>query len=112
MKLLASVFLSLLAFAAQAKTVLISWTAPTTNTDGTAIVGPITYTVYQYTNAVSTQLATGVVGLTFTTLNLPPGKYSFQVSAWVNGMQSVAATSPIITIAAPPPNPPTAVTAI
>ncbi len=41
-----------------------SWTAPTTNTDGSAITVPLTYNVYQGQKGAETLLASGLTALT------------------------------------------------
>jgi fibronectin type 3 domain-containing protein len=43
----------------------LTWTAPTTNADGTPISGALTYDVYQGASGAETKVASGVTGTTW-----------------------------------------------
>jgi len=92
--------------------VVLTWVAPTTNTDGSAIVGPLTYTIYQYVNATeaTTKVVTGVTGLTYiVTGGLITGAgYTFHVTCTnAQGLESGAGNAAVVTIPGVAPNPPT-----
>jgi hypothetical protein len=83
--------------AVAAPSAVLTWTAPTTFTDGTPITGTITYNVYQGTAANAlTKVATGVTTLTDTiSTGLVDGAtYYWSVTAVVNGVES-AQTAPV-----------------
>lgn len=89
-----------------------SWTAPTQNTDGSAITGALTYNVYVGSAPTNTAPITG----TSYVAQLAVGTYSVTVTAvnaaGVESAQSAPALS--VTVVATPvvqPNPPSAVTA-
>ena len=71
----------------------LTWVAPTTNTDGTAITLPLTYNVYQGTGSTvgATPVQTGVTALTLTiTAGLTDGTTAcFAVTAVEGGQESV-----------------------
>lgn len=84
-----------------------SWTAPTTNTDGTVIKQPIVYTIYEGTTKIC-QLSllnkpTGAASWT----NLPVGAHSWTFTATTTDGESVPSAVVSKTIAPAPPNPPT-----
>lgn len=117
-KFLVLIGLLMVAGAAQAQTTpqaLLTWTAPTTNTDGSTLVGALTYNVYQYSNAVWSKVGVTAAGITtYTVVGLAAGNtYNFHITA-VNaaGQESGASNqvTKIIPPAPPPvlvPNPPT-----
>lgn len=85
------------------------WTAPTTNTDGTAIAGTLTYTVYERVGTTDTLRCTttatsaGQIGLT-------AGTHTWVLTARVGtGPESVKTAPASKTIAAPTPNPPSSI---
>lgn len=117
-RLLPLLFLCSPAFAA---TVSLSWTPPTTATDGSALTGTAALTQYrvEYGSCVGTGF--GVKGGEFivtapaasaTSPNLPAGTYCFRIYAKNSGGESLTSnvTSPK-TIPVAPPNPPTNLTA-
>jgi hypothetical protein len=88
-------------------TAVLTWTVPTTNTDGTPITGTITYTVYQGTSASSlTQVATGITATTDTiSTGLVDGTtYYWAVSVQVGGVSSAQSNVVSKTMAAGIPN--------
>lgn len=78
-----------------------SWTAPTTNTDASPIVPPITYTVYEGATVICTTTATAAGW------NPVPGVHSWAVTAKTaaNG-ESAKSNMAGKTIVSAPPNPP------
>ncbi len=64
---------------------VLTWTAVTTNVDGTAVVAPVTYNVYQGAKGAeaATPVATGITATTWTaTTGLSPGAtVCFEVTA-------------------------------
>jgi hypothetical protein len=101
------IFFAALLAASQAfaATATVSWIAPTTNTNGTAISGALTYNVYQ--NAVKVQ--SGVAGLTATvTTGLTAGSTQcFSVSAVEAGVEGAQSLPSCVTLQALTPNAPT-----
>ena len=86
---------------------VLTWTAPTTNTDGTPIIGAITYNVYQGLTAASlVQVATGVTALTQTiTTGLVDGTtYYWSVTAVAGGNESARSNVVSKVFAAGTPN--------
>lgn len=77
-RLLVALLLALAACVAEAQTVTtsipVSWTAPTTNTDGTAITGTLTYQLYQ-----------GVKGGAFTAVGTPVSALTVTVTSATAG---------------------------
>ncbi len=71
---------------------MLSWTAPTTNTDGAAITGLAGYRVYVGTDPNDLSLRGGVSGFsstTFAVIGLAPGTYYFAVTAYnLSGKES------------------------
>ncbi len=91
---LVALVLPFLAAAQAAPTATLSWTPPTTYTDGTAITQAITYNVYQGASALSlTKVASGVTTLTQTiTTGLLDGvTYFWSITAVVGGVESAQA---------------------
>jgi hypothetical protein len=98
-------FAALLAsFQAFAATATVSWSAPSTNTDGSAISGALTYNVYQ--NAVKVQ--SGVAGTSATvTSGLTAGSTQcFTVSAIESGVEGAQSLPACVTLQALTPNAP------
>jgi hypothetical protein len=62
-------------------TAQLTWSAPTANTDGTPIVGTLTYKVYHGLSAAALTDVVPVTGLTYTYGNLASGTHYFAVSA-------------------------------
>jgi hypothetical protein len=110
MKFLA-LFLALvtgLALAQTPPTATLTWTAPTTYTDGTTIPTTValSYNVYQGTSATSlTKVATGVTALTSTiTTGLVDGNtYYWSVTAVANGLEGAQSNVASKTFAAVAP---------
>lgn len=72
-------------------TAVLTWTAPTSNTDGTSITGPLTYNVYQGTSPTTlTKVASNVTATTNSiTTGLSDGvTYYWSVTAVVGGVES------------------------
>lgn len=92
----------------------VSWVAPTLNTDGTAISGPITYNVYQgLTGALVKVLSNLTTTSTVITTGLTPGSSQcFAVSAVVNGAESAQSAFMCATIPNPIPGSPTTVVVV
>lgn len=86
MKRFALMILSLFATVAIAqvvRTATISWTAPTTNVDGSTITSAITYNLYQGAKGSATkpQVATGISAGSKIVTGLPAGEVCFEVTA-------------------------------
>lgn len=103
------------AVAAAGNQAILSWTAPTTNTDGTAITGAVTYNVYQGT---ATALATAAVqtGLTATSVTVTAGltdgaTVCWAVTAVAGGIESAQSATACKTFPAGTPNSPAGFTA-
>lgn len=83
----------------------LAWTAPTQNTDGSALTDLAGYNIYQGTT-VGNLVKVGSIALpaaSYTTPSLPPGTYYFTVTA-VNAKGTESAQSPVVsTVLAPPP---------
>lgn len=103
------------------QTATLNWTAPTANTDGSAIAGTLTYNVYNCpagstTGAASqcTQLANGLTAATWTSAALTAGTLNYAVTAveTSGGGPQESALSNIVTltVASAPPNPPGSLT--
>lgn len=93
-----------------AGTATITWNAPTTNVDGTAITAPITYKVYGAQQGTTKALLGAATALTFT--HTPPGgaTWCYDVTASVGGLESAHSAEGCKMIPASPPNAPTNVT--
>ncbi len=76
--------------AAHAGTAMLTWVAPTQNTDGSAIVGAIHYRVYKGTQGqvIKPQIASGLTALTYTVTGINGGTACFNVTAVVAGIVS------------------------
>lgn len=83
----------------------LTWTAPTQNTDGTAVKTPITFTVYEGTVAkcTTTQTSAGLTGLSV-------GLHTYTVTAKTSDGESAKSNAASKTIPPAPPNPPTNLT--
>jgi hypothetical protein len=83
-------------------TAVLSWTAPTTNTDGSAITGALTYNLYRGTSATVLTKMTTVTGLTFTDHagSASPVTYFYAVSAVEAGQESKESNTVTVTLAA------------
>lgn len=90
----------------------VSWTPPTTNTDGTAITGAITYNLYQGLAGALVKVQSGLSGVSVTvTAGLTVGTTQcFSVTAVVAAQESGQSTPACILIPLPKPNAPSAVT--
>ena len=110
---LALVLLSGLCLAAGVlqQTSTLSWTAPAANTDGTAIVGALTYNVYAtYGSAAQTKIVTGTSAITYTDSSplLTDGSTAcYSVTAIEGGVESAQATPVCKTFPAAIPSAPT-----
>ncbi len=88
-------------------TINLSWVAPTANTDGSAITGPLTYTLYQGPKAGPfTQAAAGLSGTTTVVTSTAAGTCFALAASEVQGSSTVSSTlSP--TVCALQPDAPT-----
>lgn len=105
--------LFLLPLSAYAGTAQLTCTAPTQNTDGSAITGAITYSFYRGTSAttVTTKLnATPTTTCAYTDNAAPVGTQYYAATAIVGGIESAKSAIVSKLIAAPIPNPPTLLT--
>lgn len=107
------ILLTLLSLAALAVTpgqLTVTWVAPTQNVDGSAIVGPITYSVYQQSGTTWTKVATGIAGLSWTATGLTGGtKQTYYVVSVAEGSQSGPSNYAGAVVPSATPKPPTAV---
>jgi hypothetical protein len=89
----------------------LTWTAPTKNTDGTAITGAITYNVYQGLAGALVKVGTGLTTAQDTiTTGLTPGTTQcFAVTAVVAGIESGQSATACAAIPQPTPGVPTQV---
>lgn len=111
---LALILISPAAFA-QASTATVSWTAPTKNTDGSAITATITYNLYQGVQGstltkVQSNLATN--SATVTAALTPGTTQCFTVTAVTNGVESAQSLSACTAIAFPTPGAPSQITVV
>jgi hypothetical protein len=89
----------------------LSWTAPTANTDGSAITGALTYNVYQGPKAGPfVAIATGATGTTTTVTTLASGNCFSVVAQEATGSTSFTDSAPSNTQCVPVPNAPGSVT--
>lgn len=119
MRLAAAVLLLLVPFAAFGQTcpvgppdpvadnaVRLNWSAVTTNTNGTPIVGTVTYTVYKRVGTTDTVVCT-TTATNAGQSNLAVGTHSYVVSARVGTGPESAKAGPVSkAVAAPIPNEP------
>jgi hypothetical protein len=101
--------LCLLAGVAQAAIRTVTWTHPTTNTDGSSLpASAITRTTVVWgpsaTNMSNSKIVTGTA--TTTTLDLAPGTWFVAAKTTANGNDSNLSASVQVVIAQPTPNPP------
>ena len=90
---------------------VLSCTAPTQNTNGTSIVGTITFRFYQGTSATSQTTASPVQSsCAYTWPNLPAGTHFFSATATVAGIESARSNVASKVIDPAEPNPPGALT--
>lgn len=90
----------------------LTWTAVTTNTDGTPAVAPVTYDIYQGAKGgeAATPVATGITSTTWTaTTGLSPGTTVCWEATAVSGagIESAKSAEVCRTFAPSVPNPPT-----
>lgn len=84
----------------------LGWTAPTQNTDGTAIGSPITFRVFRSTGTAAFAFQCQTSALTVSLLTKPVGVQNYRVTATVAGVESAPSNVASKTIVAPTPNPP------
>jgi hypothetical protein len=93
-----------------AATLTLSWTAPTANTDGTA-VSTLTYNVYQGSTCSALVLIQSSVGVpTYIIPGVAAGPYCFAVTAVENGVESAQSSAVSFTVKPPTPLAPTKLT--
>ena len=106
--------IALLAFAplaALAGTANLAWTAPTLNTDGTAITAPLSYKVYGGVQGSAKAVLATVSALAYTHSTAPNGvTYCYQVSAVAGGVESALSAEGCKVMPPAVPNPPTNLT--
>ena len=100
----------LLPFTAFAGTATLTWTAPTTNTDGSTITGPVTYKVYGALQGSAKALIASPAVSPFTHSAVPTGTFCYHVTAVVGTAESAPSNESCKVIPAPTPNPPVLVT--
>jgi hypothetical protein len=89
-------------------TATLTWTAPTQNTDGTAITGALSFNVYKGASAAALTLLKAVSGGPTTDTGLAAGTYYYAVSAVNNsGVESARSAAASLTIAPPVTTPKT-----
>jgi hypothetical protein len=109
-KLLLILALPIVANAQAANTAVLTWTAPTTYTDGTPIVGTLGYNVYQGAQGSTTKTKVGAA--TSTTFTVSSGLASgstvcFQVSTTQGTQESALSNEACKTFPPPTPQAPT-----
>lgn len=94
---------------AAALTTTVTWTSPTTNTDGSAITGPITYQLYVGPKGAEVKYKTPVTSPPYVLVPTPPAgsQVCAEVTATVNAVESAPSAEVCANIPAPTPNPPT-----
>jgi len=78
---------------------LVSWTAPTTNTDGTTLTDLAGFRIYYGTSAAalnSTADAAGAATRSFRVGSLVPGTYYFSVTAYTSAGAESSRTAPVV----------------
>jgi hypothetical protein len=100
-----------IAYAVSTTSAALSWTAPTTNTDGTAITATLTYNVYQGLSGalVKVQSNLTTAATTITTGLTANTTQCFAVTAIANGVESAQSTPACAAIPFPAPGAPTSV---
>lgn len=111
--------LALLAFGAPATeaqaapTVTVSWVAPTTDVNGVALTGPITYQFYVGTSGKEVKSGNPVSGLMMNIAAPAPGvQVCVQLTAIVNGIESDKTPETCTVMPFAQPNSPTVVTIV
>ena len=100
--------LALFPLAAMAGTANLTWTAPTLNTDGTAITAPLSYKVYGGVQGSAKAVLATVSALAYTHSTAPNGvTYCYQVSAVAGGVESALSAEGCKVMPPAVPNPPT-----
>jgi hypothetical protein len=98
-----------------ANAAVLTWTAPTQNTDGTTITAPLTYNVYRGASATALTKLTSVSALTYTDPagSATPTTYFYAITAVEAGVESVdsGVVSKTIAAAALTPGAPTSLVA-
>lgn len=86
--------------------VTLAWTAPTQNTDGSALTDLAGFNIYQGTSPTTLSLvgSVGPGGGTYTTPSLAPGTYYFAVTATTASAES-AESAVVSAVVSPPPVP-------
>lgn len=92
----------------------LSYTAPATNTDGSAISGTLTYNIYQGLTGALVKVQSAVTGLSVTiTTGLTAGTTQcFAVTAVEGGVESAQSNTACVAIPKPIPGVPTQVTIV
>lgn len=104
--------------AAYAGTANLTWIAPTTRTDGSALSGAVTYKVYRGTSSAAvasatTPIATVATGTTYTDASAPAGTQFYAVSAVdAAGVESAKTNAVSVVIPVAPPSPPTGLSVV
>jgi len=117
MKRLLPLSLAFLASLAQAQTATLSWTAPTTFTNGSAISGTITYNLYAGVQGstlakIQSAITTATTTVTGST-SLPAGTtVCFAVTAVVAGVESAQSAQACAAVPLPTPGVPTQITVV
>ena len=103
------------AHGATTPTYTVTWSAPTKYTDQTTIAGAITYQLYVGASGQEMRYKTPVTAPPYVLVPTPgPGQTCVQVTATVNGVESIRSAEVCATVPLPPPiipNPPSNVTA-
>lgn len=96
-----------------AGTANLSWTAPTTRTDGSALTGAVSYKVYRGASASSLSLLTTVTTVGYTDTAAPAGTVFYAVSAVDSaGLESAKTAALSVVIPVAPPSPPTGLSVV
>lgn len=116
-RILASLLLFVLSLPVFAGTASLTWTAPTTRTDGSALSGAVTYKVYRGTSAAAVASATTPIGTatgtTYTDASAPSGTQFYAVATVdASGAESVKSNAVSVVIPVAPPSPPTGLTVV
>jgi hypothetical protein len=106
--------LSGVSFAQAAPSAALSYAAPTTNTDGSAITAPLSYNIYQGLTGALVKVQSAVAGLSVTiTTGLTAGTTQcFAVTAVENGVEGAQSNTACVAIPKPVPGVPTQVTIV
>lgn len=99
-----------------APTAVVTWAAPTVNTDGSTITATLAYNLYQGLQSAGTltKVASSIAGLTVSvTAGLTPGSTQcFAVTAIEAGVESAQSNKACATIALPTPGVPSQITVV